>query len=97
MFLLPWLGRTLVGTTDVDHDGPIDHVRPTGPDVAYLLDACNAFFGTTLTSGDAAGAYAGVRPLVATKDPRRSVDISRRTAIYESPNGMVTVTQSVYR
>jgi glycerol-3-phosphate dehydrogenase len=92
VFLLPWQGRVLVGTTDTDHEGGTEHVRPTEGDVAYLLDACNAFFGTAFGPGDVAGAYAGVRPLVATKDPRRSVDISRRTAIYESPDGMVTVT-----
>jgi glycerol-3-phosphate dehydrogenase len=92
VFLLPWQGRVLVGTTDIDHDGGTEHVRPTEGDVAYLLDACNAFFGTAFGPSDVAGAYAGVRPLVATKDPRRSVDISRRTAIYESPDGMVTVT-----
>jgi glycerol-3-phosphate dehydrogenase len=92
VFLLPWQGRVLIGTTDTDHDGGTEHVQPTEGDVAYLLDACNAFFGTAFGPADVAGAYAGVRPLVATKDPRRSVDISRRTAIYESPDGMVTVT-----
>src|SRR3954464_11590766 len=40
IFVLPWLGQTLIGTTDVDQDGvaPV-HVPPTGGDVAYLLDA----------------------------------------------------------
>ena len=47
--VLPWLGRTLVGTTDNDFDGDIDQVRPAVDDVAYLLDACNGFFGTSLT------------------------------------------------
>ena len=28
IFVLPWLGQTLIGTTDNDYDGDIDHVRP---------------------------------------------------------------------
>ena len=30
IFALPWLGHTLVGTTDNDYEGPLDHVRPSG-------------------------------------------------------------------
>ena len=29
IFVLPWLGQTLIGTTDTDHDGPADHVQPS--------------------------------------------------------------------
>ena len=92
VFVVPWLGRTLVGTTDNDFDGDIEHVRPAEPDVDYLLDACNAFFGTSLTPADTTGAYAGVRPLIATGDPKKSVDISRRAELYETSDGMVTIT-----
>ncbi len=41
IFALPWYGRTLVGTTDNDFEGDIDHPRPGAEDVAYLLDAVN--------------------------------------------------------
>ena len=93
VFVLPWLGQTLVGTTDRDHpDGDLRHVRPDGEDVAYLLAAVNAFFGTGLGPEDVAGAYAGVRPLISTGDPRKSVDISRRAELYETSSGMVTIT-----
>jgi glycerol-3-phosphate dehydrogenase len=92
VFVLPWLGRTLIGTTDNDFDGDIEHVRPSEADVAYLLDACNAFFGTSLGPADAAGAYAGVRPLIASGDPKKSVDISRKAELYETSSGMITIT-----
>ena len=92
IFALPWYGRTLVGTTDVDHDGSIDEVAPTGDDLSYLLDAINEFAGTSLTDSDVVGAYAGVRPLISTGDPRKSVDISRRAELYETSSGMLTIT-----
>jgi glycerol-3-phosphate dehydrogenase len=92
IFALPWLGRSLIGTTDNNYDGDIDHVRPPSTDVAYLLDAVNGFFGTSLGMGDLAGAYAGVRPLIASGDSRKSVDISRKAELYETSSGMITIT-----
>jgi glycerol-3-phosphate dehydrogenase len=92
IFALPWLGRTLVGTTDNDYEGPLDHVRPAAEDVTYLLAAINAFFATDLGVSDLTGAYAGVRPLISTGDPKKSVDISRKAELYETSSGMITIT-----
>jgi glycerol-3-phosphate dehydrogenase len=93
IFALPWLGSTLVGTTDNDYDTEdLDHIRPAEEDIAYLLEATNAFFGSSLTHGDLTGAYAGVRPLISTGDPKKSVDISRKAELYETSSGMVTIT-----
>ena len=95
IFALPWLGRTLLGTTDNDYEGDLSathHVAPSAEDVAYLLDATNAYFGTALEPGDLTGAYAGVRPLITSGDPKKSVDISRKAELYETSSGMVTIT-----
>jgi glycerol-3-phosphate dehydrogenase len=92
VFVLPWLGRTLVGTTDNDYEGSVEHVPPSDDDVAYLLEAVNEFFGTELGAGDLTGAYAGVRPLISTGDPKKSVDISRKAELYETSSGLVTIT-----
>jgi glycerol-3-phosphate dehydrogenase len=92
IFALPWYGRTLIGTTDNDFDGDIDHPRPGSDDVEYLLDAVNAFFGVSLGESNLVGAYAGVRPLLSTGDPKKSVDISRKAELYETSSGMLTIT-----
>jgi glycerol-3-phosphate dehydrogenase len=92
IFVLPWLGRTLVGTTDNDYEGPLDHVPASADDIGYLLDAVNAYFGTDIQADDLTGAYAGVRPLISTGDPKKSVDISRRAELYETSSGLVTIT-----
>ena len=92
IFVLPWLGRVLVGTTDNDYEGDVDHVRPAGEDVEYLLKAVNEYFGTSIGVGDVTGAYAGVRPLISTGDPKKSVDISRKAELYETSSGMITIT-----
>ncbi len=92
IFALPWLGRSLIGTTDENYEGPIDHVQPAGADVEYLLRAVNEFFGARLTRRDVAGAYAGVRPLISSGDTRKSVDISRKAELYETSSGLITIT-----
>ncbi|HEY5942389.1 MAG TPA: glycerol-3-phosphate dehydrogenase/oxidase [Solirubrobacterales bacterium] len=92
IFSLPWYGRTLVGTTDNDFDGDTTHPQPAEADLGYLLDAVNDFFGTSLGQSDLVGAYAGVRPLISTGDPRKSVDISRKAELYETSSGMLTIT-----
>ena len=92
IFALPWLGRTLVGTTDNDYEGELEHVRPASEDVDYLLTAVNDFFGAELGPDDLVGAFAGVRPLISTGDPKKSVDISRKAELYETSSGMITIT-----
>jgi glycerol-3-phosphate dehydrogenase len=92
IFSLPWYGRTLIGTTDNDFEGDTAHPQPGGEDVEYLLAAVNEFFGLSLTQSDLVGAYAGVRPLISSGDPRKSVDISRKAELYETSSGMLTIT-----
>ncbi len=92
IFALPWLGHTLVGTTDNDYEGPLDHIQPSAEDIDYLLEAVNAFFATELAPEDLTGAFAGVRPLISTGDTKKSVDISRKAELFETSSGMITIT-----
>ena len=92
IFALPWYGQALIGTTDNDYDGDIDHVQPAADDIEYLLGAVNDYFGVELDQGDVTGSYAGVRPLISTGDPRKSVDISRKAELYETSSGLLTIT-----
>jgi glycerol-3-phosphate dehydrogenase len=97
IFALPWLGGTLIGTTDDEvpespDPAALDHVAPAPSDIDYLLKAANDYFGTALRPGDLAGAFAGVRPLISTGDPKKSVDISRKAELYETSSGMITIT-----
>jgi glycerol-3-phosphate dehydrogenase len=92
IFALPWLGRSLIGTTDRGYDGDIDHVLPAPEDVEYLLAAVNRFFAAELGPDQLTGAYAGVRPLISAGDTRKSVDISRKAELYETSSGLITIT-----
>lgn len=92
VFVFPWEGITLVGTTDVDHDQSLDEEPNISPDeAAYLMAAVEALFPSlNLTLGDAIVSYSGVRPVIGSGkvDPSKE---SREHVIWEE-NGLLTVT-----
>jgi glycerol-3-phosphate dehydrogenase len=92
IMVLPWYGRAMIGPTDRDYDGDLDAVPPGGEDIHYLLDAVNSYLELELTPDQITGAFAGVRPLISSGDPKKSVDISRKAELYETSSGMLTIT-----
>jgi len=93
VFVLPWGGLTIVGTTDTDFSGDSDHVIPDGRDVDYLLAAANeAFPEAGVGRADVVSAYAGLRPLVRHgKDDQAESDISREHEIFVDRDGLISV------
>ncbi|MFN4037776.1 MAG: glycerol-3-phosphate dehydrogenase [Erythrobacter sp.] len=55
---------TLIGTTDVDHDGSLDDVRASADEIAYLCEGASEYFRTPVTPDDVVWTYSGVRPLI---------------------------------
>ena len=92
VMVLPWYGHAMIGPTDKDYDGDLDHVPPGSDHVSYLLEAVNSFLGLDLGPDRITGAFAGVRPLISSGDPKKSVDISRKAELYETSSGMLTIT-----
>jgi glycerol-3-phosphate dehydrogenase len=91
LFVIPWLDAVLVGTTDTAYEGPLDRPRVEPEDRKYCLDAINHAFGTSLTEAHLAGAYAGLRPLIAGK-AGATADLSRRHAVYDIAPGVLGIT-----
>jgi len=92
VFVVPWGDLTYVGTTDTDYDGPLENPACTPDDVAYLLDAVNAFLVEPLSRDDVLGTWAGLRPLVRDAKSEKTADLSRRHAVGRSASGVITVT-----
>ena len=55
---------TLIGTTDVDHQGSLDEVRASNEEIAYLCAGASEYFRTPIEPADVVWTYSGVRPLV---------------------------------
>ncbi len=89
-FLIPWDDRVVVGTTDTDYDGDIDHPRAEETDIQYLLELLNRHLPEArYTRGDLLSTYAGLRPLIQSDvdNPSRA---SRDHEIID--DGIITVT-----
>ena len=93
IFALPWLGHALVGTTDNDYEGDLEHVQPRRPTTSTTCWRPSTTSSAPSSGrGDLTGAFAGVRPLISTSDSKSSVDISRKAELYETSSGMITIT-----
>lgn len=54
---------TLIGTTDIDHDGKPSAAACSDEEAQYLCDLVNDYFAHSLTRDDIVWTYSGVRPL----------------------------------
>ncbi|MBM3469755.1 MAG: glycerol-3-phosphate dehydrogenase/oxidase [Armatimonadetes bacterium] len=89
-FIVPWAGRHVLGTTDDAYDGDLSSPLVTGGDVDYLLDHANRYLRRPLGSGDVTGAFAGIRPLVASASGPTSV-MGRDHHVAVSPGGLISI------
>ncbi len=55
---------TLIGTTDVDHQGGLDHIEASAEEIEYLCEGASRFFRQPVTPADVVWTYSGVRPLI---------------------------------
>jgi len=87
-FLIPWNGRTLLGTTDTPYDGDPANVHCTPEDEEYLLDlANNAFQGFRWTRDDVIARFAGLRTFPSSAGDPSS--LSREWSLAEPCDGVV--------
>ena len=92
VFLYPWEGATLIGTTDLDHRADLDvEASITPQEVAYLIEAVNDQFpAQTLTPADVSACYAGVRPVV--DDGTGTASQAARDHVVLDESGLITLT-----
>lgn len=90
-FVIPWKGKSLIGTTDTDFTGDLDHVRAEEEEVAWLLrETARLFPQGRVGPEEVIGRYAGVRPLI--YDPGGAAsDVSREGRIEWTPGGMLVL------
>lgn len=55
---------TLIGTTDVEHTGPVGTARIDAGETAYLCEQASRYFARPVRPADVVWSYAGVRPLL---------------------------------
>jgi glycerol-3-phosphate dehydrogenase len=88
-FMIPWYGLTLLGTTDTDFRGDIEHVKVEKNDIRYLLNEANRVLKTVnWTESDIIGQFAGLRVLKQSPESAPS-SVSRDWELKTADNGLL--------
>ncbi|MCI0571174.1 MAG: glycerol-3-phosphate dehydrogenase/oxidase [Myxococcaceae bacterium] len=92
LFLIPWHGRTLVGTTDTPvHEVSLEP-RPLEEELVFLLEHAARYLREDPRPEDVLSVFVGLRPLVrAGKEEGATKSLSRDHTLLVSQSGLVTV------
>lgn len=76
VFVIPYFGNSLIGTTDIDFCGNLDAIPINEEEVDYLIKAVSLYFKRELSRDDIITHWSGVRALIA-KDNHSPQALSR--------------------
>ena len=89
VFLLPWLGAVIAGTTDAPAQLTMEP-RATASEVDFILDALGDYSTVKPRREDVLSAWSGIRPLAA--DPTKgSTENITRDHVLASESGLLTI------
>ena len=92
LFLVPWMNKVIVGTTDVPDDQLCLEPKPTQDEIDFMLENAAPYLTRPIERKDIRSVYSGLRPLV--MDPKKQGDtsaLSRNHVIEVSPSGLITI------
>jgi glycerol-3-phosphate dehydrogenase len=94
-FVLPWLGKTLIGTSDTFTPAGPDALTVEPEEIAYLLEGFNHHFAPLLRVENVLGSFAGLRPLLRDGAGKPS-SLSREFRVWQGPLGLLSVAGGKY-
>ncbi len=95
LFVIPWGGHWLIGTTDTDWNLDRAHPAASSVDIDYLLKHVNQVLDRPIRHEDIEGVYAGLRPLLS-GESEMSSKLSREHAVAEPMLGLLVVAGGKY-
>jgi glycerol-3-phosphate dehydrogenase len=90
LFILPWQGHTLIGTTD-ERAAIFDHPPATAAEVDYLLGNVNRLFSVKIERSAILSQWSGLRPLAYNPKPTRSAELARDHVLHIAPSGLISI------
>ncbi|KAG9441014.1 hypothetical protein H6P81_016868 [Aristolochia fimbriata] len=91
VFMLPWHGKTLAGTTD--SISKITYLpQPREEDIDFILQAINDYLNIEVRRTDILSAWSGIRPLATNPTAKDTASISRDHIVHVDSHGLITIT-----
>ena len=91
LFAIPWLGKTLIGTTDIPVESIEAEPTPTVGEIDFLLNHANEYLNTQSSEADILSCFAGLRPLLQNPDSKSTAALPRDHHIERSRSGLITI------
>lgn len=93
LFVIPWHGHTLIGTTDIPRPRPEEDPKPTEEEIGFILHNAGRYLQRVPGRDDVLAAFAGMRPLVheGGNDGTASKHVSRGHVVQVGDSGLVSV------
>jgi glycerol-3-phosphate dehydrogenase len=92
LFAVPWLNRTIIGTTDTPVPEAKLEPRPQPQEIKFLLDHAAQYLSKDPKPEDVLSIFAGLRPLVKSSETGSTAALSREHTLIVSNTGLVTIT-----
>lgn len=90
LFILPWEGYTLVGTTD-EHALPSSDPQPTEQEIDYLLSHIAPYYNKPPTKKEVLAQWKGLRPLLSNPQKSSTAELVRDHFIEVSPSHLISL------
>jgi glycerol-3-phosphate dehydrogenase len=90
LFVIPWHGRVLVGTTDTPLPEASLEPRAQPQEVDFILRNAGRYMARDPSRADVKSVFAGLRPLIRS-DGADTKTVSREHAVHVSNSGLVTI------
>ena len=90
LFVIPWHGHAVAGTTDTPVDEPCLEPRPLEQEIAFVLETAGRYLTRAPSRRDVQAVYVGLRPLV--KGEGNTSTLSRDHMIHVDGSGLLTIT-----
>ena len=90
LFVIPWHGHAVAGTTDTPVDAPSLEPRPLEEEIEFVLETPARYLSRPPTRADVLAVYVGLRPLV--KGDGKTSALSRDHVIHVDTSGLLTIT-----
>jgi len=90
LFVIPWHGHAVAGTTDTPVDGPSLEPRPLEEEIEFVLETAGQYLTRPPSRADVLAVYVGLRPLV--KGEGKTSALSRDHVIHVDTSGLLTIT-----
>jgi len=90
LFVIPWHGHAVAGTTDTPVDGPSLEPKPLAEEIDFILETAGRYLTRPPSRSDVLSVYVGLRPLV--RGEGKTSALSRDHVIHVDGSGLLTIT-----